>query len=108
MDDILFRAILALDAYNRGYAPGIASLGGGVGAQIGAASIVAQSDVRPNSPAFNAGFYAVAYEVGGEKIISYRGTDRFSFLTNNGPQGPGDLGTDAALVLGSGTTTQPA
>ena len=47
MDDILFRAILALDAYNRGYAPGIASLGGGVGAQIGAASIVAQSDVIP-------------------------------------------------------------
>lgn len=39
-DPILLRAILAMDAYNRGYAPGIASLGGGAGAQIGEATLL--------------------------------------------------------------------
>lgn len=83
MDRDLFLAILAMDSYNRGYGQGI----GGLDAvpnvtQIGMATIAQQSDTNSNTPGVNAGFYAIAYDVGGvagfspdEKVISYRGTD---------------------------------
>lgn len=46
MSTDLFRAILALDAYNRGYLPRITNLGN---SPIGNAHIMAQSDSDTNS-----------------------------------------------------------
>jgi len=79
-------AIPSMDAYNRGYNPGIAELGSS-GAQIGEASIDRQSDIEDNSPSVNSGFYAISYNVGGvsgfsagQKVISYRGTDNYNIF----------------------------
>jgi hypothetical protein len=89
----LFLAILAMDAYNRGYNAGIvpqagnAALGlGGVGSQIGNATVTRQDG---GTDAQSASFFAQSYTltgsyqsfsggpslIAGEKIISYRGTD---------------------------------
>ena len=76
MNQDLFLAILAMDAYNRGYGAGIANLGA-EGSWLGEAKIIRQSDVDPNTPGVDAGFYAVAYEWGDKTVISYRGTDSF-------------------------------
>jgi hypothetical protein len=70
----LFKAILAMDAYNRGYGAGILNLGG-VGSQIGEATLSTDSALTPSTAAAQAaGFYAAAYTVGSQTIISYRGT----------------------------------
>jgi hypothetical protein len=79
----LFLSILSLDAYNRGYNPGIAGLydAPGAGTGIGTASIV---DVDLPTGAQDASFYAAAYTIGsgvtgiaaGTTVISYRGTDQ--------------------------------
>jgi len=76
----LFKAILAMDSYNRGYGAGtgnsINGLGG-VGSQIGNATII---DDKGDAEAQAAGFYAVAYTIaGGETVISYRGTNADNF-----------------------------
>ncbi|GJL65542.1 MAG: hypothetical protein NPIRA05_05130 [Nitrospirales bacterium] len=73
--DELMYAILAMDAYNRGYNPGLVYEGN----SIGTATVTQQSETSPNSPEVNAGFYAVSYEWNGETIISYRGTDSLLF-----------------------------
>lgn len=70
----LFNAILAMDAYNRGYDAGINVLGG-VSSYVGLAHIIYQSNIKNSSAEVNAGFYGVAYSYKGETIISYRGTD---------------------------------
>jgi hypothetical protein len=70
----LMQAILAMDAYNRGYNEGITGLGG-IGSQIGNAVISNESDTGVNDPGVAAGFYAVAYYFGGQTVISYRGTE---------------------------------
>jgi Lipase (class 3) len=75
----LFLSILALDSYNRGYNSGVAGLSDNVGTQIGNASIV---DKKGDQAAQATGFYATAYSLGGETIISYRGTDNFGATTN--------------------------
>lgn len=78
MNRDLFLAVLAMDSYNRGYNPGIDGLSSGIGAQIGTAVIVSSSDnpiLDPNGEGQAASFYAVAYQMMGETIISYRGTD---------------------------------
>ena len=88
----LFKAILALDSYNRGYGEGIVGLGG-VGSLIGNARLETQSGSSVGSPERLAGFYAAAYDMTGvtgfstgEKIISYRGTDDiFSLSASNDP-----------------------
>jgi len=68
----LFLAILALDAYNRGYNPGMTFTGNSddpnTQPQIGDATIVS------NLADTSASFYAVAYSWEGETVISYRGT----------------------------------
>jgi len=72
----LMYAILSLDAYNRGYDPGIADLGG-LGSQIGMATIMNDSE-NTNVTATTgkaAGFYAVAYDTEYGTVISYRGTN---------------------------------
>ena len=64
----LLLSILALDSYNRGYAVGINVTGN----QIGTALITRDSEPIAGSQAVS--FYATAYNLGGETIISYRGT----------------------------------
>ncbi len=56
---VLFLSILSMDAYNRGYNPGIAGLNGTL---IGNATIGASSNITPNSPEVAASFYA-AYTI---------------------------------------------
>ncbi len=77
MDRDLFLAILAMDAYHRGYGEGV-NLGAiTLGTtKIGNATITDQSDIDANSDERNAGFYAIAYDVSGvagfgaaEKVI---------------------------------------
>ena len=79
----LMYAILSMDAYNRGYNPGIANLAEASNGtvQIGTATITKNlQDAQLSNAAQAAGFYALAYEWNGETIISYRGTDQnFSF-----------------------------
>ncbi|MFA6605358.1 MAG: hypothetical protein WCS75_00005, partial [Sphingomonas sp.] len=71
----LIYAIMAMDAYNRGYGAGIKGLGE-IGS-LGNWDILTTSTDEFGQRALNAGFYAVAYRnaVTGETIISYRGTD---------------------------------
>ena len=69
MDRDLLLAILAMDAYNRGYGAGIKDLL--EEGRLGNARLLA----APTREGWeDAGFYAIAYEYNGEKIISYRGT----------------------------------
>ena len=79
----LFLSILSMDAYNRGYNPGIAGLSDAVDTGIGTARVKQASDSRADSAEVAASFYAIAYTMGtgvdgiasGSTVISYRGTD---------------------------------
>ncbi|MEZ5815416.1 MAG: hypothetical protein R3E13_11965 [Alphaproteobacteria bacterium] len=69
----LMNAILAMDAYNRGYDASIelpSAIDGSV--SIGKATII---DAKGDTAAQAIGFYALAYDYDGQTIISYRGTD---------------------------------
>ncbi|MEO1200298.1 MAG: hypothetical protein AAFX39_13880 [Pseudomonadota bacterium] len=82
LSDDLFKAILAMDAYNRGYDPSL-KLGDNsddVGTSIGHARVIdSKGDIDDQA----ASFYAIAYKLGSDTatedddktIISYRGTD---------------------------------
>ena len=77
-DPKVFRSLLALDAYNRGYDESVGGLL--ASGSIADASIVTLSSIF-GSQADQvlqswqaAGFYAIAYEWNGETIISFRGT----------------------------------
>ena len=71
MDSTLLRAILAMDAYNRGYNAGVTGL------ERTAIGDAAFFDDKGDLAAQAAGFYAVAYILAdGSKVISYRGTDQ--------------------------------
>jgi hypothetical protein len=75
MNTELVRAILSMDAYNRGYNSGVAGLSDVIGTAIGTATI-SRVTLSTDTDAVNAGFYAIAYTLpSGEKVISYRGTD---------------------------------
>jgi len=71
----LIYALLAMDAYNRGYGDGIRNLG--ETGRIGNWSILTTSTDEFEQSALEAGFYAIAYEYDGETIISYRGTPTY-------------------------------
>lgn len=83
----LFQAILAMDAYNRGYNAGIDISENAVGQVLGNATITATSstllDENGNQNIDDdVSFYALAYSydsngdgIGDQTIISYRGTD---------------------------------
>ena len=101
MNRDLFLAILAMDAYNRGYAQGIAELDDF--GSIGKATVAQQSNTRPDSAEFQSNFYAVAYDWNGEKVISYRGTDDLIKDANTG-YALGGGSTD--LVLGVFTASR--
>jgi hypothetical protein len=77
----LFRAILAMDAYNRSYNEGIAGLGG-EGTMIGLATVAKNSselkDANGNRLDVAASFFAQAYSWNGKTVISYRGTETAS------------------------------
>lgn len=114
MNRDLFLAILAMDAYNRGYGQGINGLN--PFGQLGTASIkndlfilggtvTDRIDVR-------SGFYAIAYDVSGVEglsgtVISYRGTDKLgsfpwtpegSDVVNGWPLGGGYYMADQAQL----------
>ncbi len=76
ISDDLFRAILAMDSYNRGYNSGInfGPNSDAIGTQIGNATISART-APDDTAARAASFYAVAYTWNNHQIISYRGTD---------------------------------
>ena len=77
----VFLSILAMDSYQRGYAPGInglAQVGEGVTVKIGQATIL---DVPLPAGSVESGFYASPYNWNGTTVISYRGTD-FDILSD--------------------------
>jgi hypothetical protein len=94
MTNDLYKAIFAMDAYNRGYASSIDyGQSDVVNTQIGEAYI---SATRGQADAIGIGFYGVAYSLSGETIISYRGTD---FLNGDRSQG---IGADTLYGYGLG------
>src|SRR4051794_31280929 len=69
----LFRAILSMDSYDRGYNAALDLTGTSIGtAQIG----VAKGDQEAQS----ASFFAQSYTWNGEIVVSYRGTDSLSLF----------------------------
>lgn len=70
----MMNAVLSMDSYNRGYGQALDNIGG-VGSSIGNAILTTESNVTQTSDEVQAGFYAAAYSLNGETIISYRGTD---------------------------------
>lgn len=71
----LIYAILAMDAYNRGYGSGIAGLEDKP--NISRLGDWAVYDTKGDAEAIASGFYALAYKHAdtGEVVISYRGTN---------------------------------
>jgi hypothetical protein len=78
----LFTAILAMDAYNRGYESGInfGPNADAAGTRIGDATVIRS---KGDAEAQSSGFYGIAYNTSavtgftaGETTIAYRGTDR--------------------------------
>ena len=68
----LFKAILAMDVYNRGYNEGVFV----TDTQIGTATIATASPTGLNSAERAASFFAQAYTLAnGTTIVAYRGTD---------------------------------
>jgi Ca2+-binding RTX toxin-like protein len=106
----LMKAILSMDAYNRGYDAGIkfGNLSGNnsidtASVTIGNATVITSSGIlieAGNRLDDDIGFYAIAYTYNGEKVISYRGTDDFN--------GPLDLLTSKDVhhgwTMGGGNT----
>ena len=72
MNEQLFLAILALDAYNQGDDPSKPNLDD-VGNRIGTAETKLQSS--DNTGWLATGFFAQSYMWNGQTVISYRGTD---------------------------------
>jgi hypothetical protein len=70
ISDDVFRSILAMDSYNRGYGAGILLSG----TEIGDAAL--GDSTNEDASAQAASFYAQAYIWGDKTVISYRGTDQ--------------------------------
>ncbi len=94
IDRDLFLSILALDSYNRGYNEGVVISGS---SGLGTATFLQDTNT---APAQQAGFYGIAYNWEGEKIISYRGTDNFGLANDIGGAGASDITTGWTLALG--------
>jgi hypothetical protein len=91
MNRNLFLAILSMDSYNRGYGQGIVGLASpgptnadNLTIKIGNATILRDANDQAGV-AQAAGFYAIAYDMtgvagfaAGERVISYRGTDKLA------------------------------
>jgi len=78
-NELVMKAILAMDSYNRGYDPKLGTTEsqglGVIDSQIGNAKILSQSNTDETSDEVKAGFYGIAYSYEGESVISYRGTN---------------------------------
>ena len=98
----LMMAILSLDAYNRGYSPGMSFNNG---TQTGDAKLLKDSATIPNGQSTS--FYADAYKWDDQTIIAYRGT-RFDG-TYPGFSGPnfGDVLNGWTLSAGYAAAAQP-
>ena len=75
MNADVFRAILAMDSYNRRYGQGVNGLSAVPGTQLGAATVLDDSILRLGAESAETGFYASAYSWNGRTYISYRGTN---------------------------------
>ena len=79
MNSDLFKAILALDSYNRGYGASIkfGNLSGNNSVDAPETPIGNATIFRANGDltAQSIGFYGIAYDYAGEKVVSFRGTD---------------------------------
>jgi hypothetical protein len=75
MNADVFRAILAMDSYNRRYGQGVNGLSAVPGTQLGAATVLDDSILRLGAESAETGFYASAYSWNGKTVISYRGTN---------------------------------
>jgi len=87
MEQNVFLALLAMDAYNRGPAGSrsrIDGLSSTLGTSIGQATL---RYVSLGSDYSNSGYTALGYEWNGKIVISYRGTDNISFLPTSDVQG---------------------
>ncbi|MEM1287384.1 MAG: Mbeg1-like protein [Pseudomonadota bacterium] len=92
MSDELFKAILAMDAYNRGVDEGLVISANG-DHFVGNATFA--SDTRNDQDTLQASFYAVAYNVGsGKTVMSYRGTDAELELPSDLPAWATGAGSD--------------
>ena len=78
----LFLAILSMDAYNRGYAPGTnLSSNDTFGMAIGNATVFKN---KGDSEAISSGFYAIAYDTSGVAGFAPAGNDTFVFRASLG------------------------
>lgn len=110
MNRDVFLSLLALDAYNRGYGQNLLLYAGDsttdqneAGRKIGEATILRDAN-DPEGIAQAAGFYAIAYQLGSETIISYRGTNFESTVPLGGSVFDSPIATDAlsGWTLGAG------
>ena len=98
----LTHAILALDAYNRGYDAKLSGLSDAPGTRLGQATILSSDG---GSQAQKIGFYALAYELDGKTVIAFRGTDNLNILKgandilNGWVGGAGIISTQADRAL---------
>jgi hypothetical protein len=99
----LFLAVLAMDAYNRGYDAGMGApdVGLGITGSIGNAII---EKVQQTPEAQAASFFAISYTLNNQTVISYRGTDAYipfiatNDVTTGWVTGAGILGSQAMLI----------
>ena len=77
MNRDVFLSLLAVDSYNRRYNQGLANVPNM--SSIGTAAYLKDSVAELGASSANSGFYAIAYNWNGEKVISYRGTDPSNF-----------------------------
>ena len=92
MASVLEYSVFAMDSYNRDYslqtsgAAGGSGLNADPGQNIGDAEIVWSSAQLGGDPRVDmtAGFFAVAYRIGNEIVLSFRGTDYFPQDSNTG------------------------
>ncbi len=103
-NDRIFRSILALDSYNRGYEPDIIGLSSLQGTRLGNATIGQDSTaVLGEGVDFATGFYAISYILdNGERVISYRGTDAQTLLPFFSSNGAIISGNDGLFGYGLG------
>lgn len=59
----LFLSILSMDAYNRGYNAGISGLSDNKNTALSGVKVIRASSSDPGSDEFQAGFYAIAYQL---------------------------------------------
>jgi hypothetical protein len=99
----LFLSILALDSYNRGYGAGKTIIGDDAPTtKLGTAEILRY---RVNADPADKGFYGIAYEWEGKKVISYRGTDNYGKL-NDPVSGANDILNGWVAGIGYTSNTQ--